>query len=125
MEPLRERFAHHMVEGLSPEASIRAALAEGAAFAHDSLLAGTPVGTIARALGLHGALERSVEQLWDFAVTRWMQLPLSVVPGPSRIGDVPKPDCIISHLPTGRPHTRDDYLRAWDLCLGSTPRSER
>lgn len=121
METLRERFASLMLEGLSAEASIRTALAEGASFAHDRLVAGTSASTIVRALGLHMPLERGVQQLWEFAATRWMQLPVLVLPGPSRIADVPKPDCVVSHLPTDRPPTRSDYLRAWDLCLGAEP----
>lgn len=120
MEALRERFVVHMLGGLKVDDAIRGALQDSAAAAHAGLLAGTPFDAIVRVLGLRSLVDQGVEKLWEFAVTDWVQSSLSVIPGPVRIGDVPRPDCVEAHLPKDREPTGDDYRRAWDFCIGQT-----
>jgi hypothetical protein len=122
MEPLRERFATHMLGGASADEALRRTLDEAAAeMAQTARSGGAPLEALARALGLHRLIEKGLDALLDFALTRWMHVPLSMLPIGGKIPDLPRPECVEAHLPADRVPTREDYLRAWALCTGEAP----
>ncbi len=121
MEALRERFATHMLGGANAEEALRRTLEEAAAeMAQTARSGGGALEALARALGLNGLIDKGLDALLKFALTRWMRVPLSMLPTGGRIPDIPKPDCIEANLPADRAPTREDYLRAWEQCTGGT-----
>jgi hypothetical protein len=116
MQQLRQTFVDHAVAGASVEQAIRLALHGAAAELRQGQAQGGPLQDIARRLGLYQLLDDGLATLAQFALTHWMKVPLSVLPGRGGVRDVPSPDCVESHLPSDRTPTRADYERAWDLC---------
>lgn len=119
MKQLRERFADHAGAGADVEHAIRLALAEAAAELGHSQPGGKRLEQLAHALGLLRLVDAGLNAILQFALTRWMNVPLSILPGTGGVRDVPLPDCVEAHLPQDRKPTREDYLRAWDLCAGT------
>jgi len=118
MKQLGERFADLVGAGTSVEQAIRVVLTEAAAELKAGNSRGSRPEEIARALGLDKLVGAGVAALLKFAATRWMDVQFSVFPREGGVRDIPRPDCIEEKLPKDRPATREDYLRAWNVCTG-------
>ena len=119
MKRVKERFADYAVAGANVEQAIRMALEDAAAELRHGQARGSPLEDIASRLGLRELLGDGIHAVVRFAMTHWMNVPLSILPGSGGVRDVPDPDCMVAHLPSDRPPTRADYERAWELCAGS------
>lgn len=119
MRQLRDIFCDHVGAGASVEQAMRMALDEAAAQLAQGRASSSHLAQIAQALGLKALLDQGLAAVLQFALTHWMNVPLSVLPGPQGVRGIPSPDCIEAQLPKDRPATREEVLRAWDQCTAA------
>lgn len=117
MQPVKQKFAEYAVASADVVQAVRMALRDAADELRRGAAQGDALEDVALRLGLRDLRDQGIETVGRFALTDWMTVPMSMLPGPGGVRDVPDPDCVVAHLPTDRTPTRADYERAWELCV--------